>query len=803
MKTQLFFAVLTALAIVHGLTALPLREDTHVNVWVVAHSHDDVGWLMTIDDYFVFEVQYILDNVVTELLANPKRKYIQVEVAFFERWWHQQTDTRKAEVKRLVDSGQFEFILGGMCMHDEATTHYDGIINQLSLGHKFLMDTFGVVPKVGWHIDPFGASSSLPWLYHDIGFEGHIINRIDYRLKNSFMQNKSMEFNWRGARSHGDKKDMFTHVMDNHYCTPEGFSWEHGVTQNLPHGDGDAPIIIKPPSQMTQPNVEQRAAQFLQMARTRAAYYKTANILIPFGCDFTYQNARMVFKNLDLLMDYINENSERLNAKVQYSTLSDYMAAVKRDGANWPLWQQDFFPYADNSASYWTGYFTSLPALKGYGRVSESVLHNAEMMMQMAIIERSLDEDAQSSKLSLLRDATAVLQHHDGITGTERKVVAEDYTNRLSIGLGKAKEVAADMIALLVTKSGSVVPNMTSSAEKIKSNLAAGLITPVVLFSSLGSPRKTYVKIPVPVQQLRVEDAQGNMVASQTNPAFNGTEYTLFFAADIPPVGFSTYYIMSGNSNSLGQAKDVLSDDETIQNSFYRITVSGLNKALSSIHLLRSRKTLEITQKFFTYASANYQPSGAYIFHPNGPAALLTTSAPQITLIQGPLVSEVVFTWSSLNIKQAIRLYEGLSRPFIENEGAVGPIQTGQEIVSRFLTNISSGSKLHTDSNGLENQERINNPNGRPGDYDHGAQIGGNFYPSTSRAFIKDTEMQFTVLVDRSIAVASLESGSIEFMVHRRCQMDDYRGVGEPLNDATSVLTRGNTHSFSRLENMF
>ena len=52
-------------------------------------------------------------------------------------------------------------------------------------------------------------------------------------------QKQQLEFIWRGSRSLGAEAQMFTHVMDSHYCTPKGFNWEHGVTQDLPVGDGE------------------------------------------------------------------------------------------------------------------------------------------------------------------------------------------------------------------------------------------------------------------------------------------------------------------------------------------------------------------------------------------------------------------------------------------------------------------------------------------------------------------------------------------------------------------------------------
>ena len=37
-------------------------------------------------------------------------------------------------MKQLLDRGQLEFINGGWCMNDEATTDYNAIIDQMSLG---------------------------------------------------------------------------------------------------------------------------------------------------------------------------------------------------------------------------------------------------------------------------------------------------------------------------------------------------------------------------------------------------------------------------------------------------------------------------------------------------------------------------------------------------------------------------------------------------------------------------------------------------------------------------------------------
>ena len=44
-------------------------------------------------------------------------------------------------------------------MHDEATPYYTDMIDQTTLGHRFLAEELDVVPRIGWQIDPFGHSA--------------------------------------------------------------------------------------------------------------------------------------------------------------------------------------------------------------------------------------------------------------------------------------------------------------------------------------------------------------------------------------------------------------------------------------------------------------------------------------------------------------------------------------------------------------------------------------------------------------------------------------------------------------------
>lgn len=60
-------------------------------------------------------------------------------MAFFQRWWQEQTETTKDIVRGLVASGQLEFINGGWCMNDEAAAHYVDIVDQMSFGLMYVL----------------------------------------------------------------------------------------------------------------------------------------------------------------------------------------------------------------------------------------------------------------------------------------------------------------------------------------------------------------------------------------------------------------------------------------------------------------------------------------------------------------------------------------------------------------------------------------------------------------------------------------------------------------------------------------
>jgi hypothetical protein len=87
-------------------------------------------------------VQYVLDGIYDTLIKDPNKKFTYVEMAFFTKWWEEQDDEVKQNVKTLVKNGQLAFVNGGWSMSDESNMHYEDFINNMKAGHDFLRETF-------------------------------------------------------------------------------------------------------------------------------------------------------------------------------------------------------------------------------------------------------------------------------------------------------------------------------------------------------------------------------------------------------------------------------------------------------------------------------------------------------------------------------------------------------------------------------------------------------------------------------------------------------------------------------------
>ena len=151
-----------------------------------------------------------------------------------------------------------------------------------------------------------------------------------------------------------------------------------------------------------------------------------------------------------------------VSVQAKFGTLTDYFNAVRerKQASTFPVLSGDFFTYADRDDHYWSGYFTSRPFYKCLDRTLESSLRSvtlasllqvakyisilisysrdrsAELLYTAALTEakrrdeKSFPHDHLMSLLVRARRSLGLYQHHDGVTGTAKDHVVEDYGQR-------------------------------------------------------------------------------------------------------------------------------------------------------------------------------------------------------------------------------------------------------------------------------------------------------------------------------------------------------------------------------------
>lgn len=491
-------------------------------------------------------------------------------------------------------------------MHDEAATHYMGMIDQTSLGHQFLSKEFGVVPKVGWQIDPFGHSATQGGLLtSSVGFDALYFGRIHYVDLLNRQTAAECEGLWSSAPDSSSVFWGLTGSYGGNYGAPEGFCFDVLC--------GDDPLVG-----LERTALVDRIKLFTKNALGKQANQtKGRNIMLTMGMDFQYSNARKNFENLDLLIDATRDaiGSGEINTsdflgedrfddvKIFYSTpekytqckYADFVNAkqskegdaeiTKYNPAEWSTSPKtnDFFPYADCEHCYWTGYFTSRQGLKRMERVGSSFLHAARQIESISKLNIPKEEgtplitDAwNASPLYELDDAMGVVQHHDGVSGTSKQHVAYDYAKRIAAGMNKASIFVTDALQKLLLKSdgGVQLDNLTycnllnetictvsQEATKKEGNKEDIYI---ILYNALAKQRHEVVSLPIDsssrfvVEQLTIEGwvTIDNEVMANENYAQVkwAASNLLFFEVELPPLGVSIYRVASLQDKQLSSA---------------------------------------------------------------------------------------------------------------------------------------------------------------------------------------------------------------------------------------------------------
>ena len=153
------------------------------------------------------------------------------------------------------------------------------MVDQTTLGHRYITQQFGVVPTVTWQIDPFGHSATQAALFGPLsGMDAVFFARIDYQDKRRRAATRELEMVWRSSPSLGEKAQVFAGAFpgDYLYFAPPGFCYDVGCSDPVIQNNKSLPGY----------NLDTIVDAFVETALGQAAQTNGNNIMWTLGGDF-------------------------------------------------------------------------------------------------------------------------------------------------------------------------------------------------------------------------------------------------------------------------------------------------------------------------------------------------------------------------------------------------------------------------------------------------------------------------------------------------------------------------------------
>jgi alpha-mannosidase len=497
-------------------------------MWMVSHFHYDPVWwntqgqftearlLLPGDDGQLPEVRTAFELVRLHLDAarsDPDYKFVLAEIDYLKPHFDAHPEDRE-DLLRLIAEGRIEIVGGSYNEPNTNLTCAESTIRNAIYGLGYQRDVLGGDIQAAWMLDAFGHDPGYPGLMAAAGLTESAWARGPFHQwgpqrtvgDNLRMQFPS-EFEWVSP----DGAGLLTAYMPNHY----GAGW---VTQ------GAADLA----------GAEREAlAQFETLAPVAA----TRNVLLPVGADHVIPSRWATAIHRDW-------NSRYVWPRFVTALPREFFAAVRTDAAQRDIW---LTPQTRDMNPVYPGKDVSYIDTKQAQRAAETAVLDGERLATLAWLAGAPypAESLDKAWRQLVFGA-----HHDAITGTESDQVYLDLLGGWREAWERGDRVRQGAARYLSGLADTSPPGDLADAH------------PVVVFNTLSWPRSGLVTTTLhfPARGpdwITLHDQSGAEVpflAEETRRHGDGTlaGITLIFRADVPAVGYRTYW--AGAAGAPGEA---------------------------------------------------------------------------------------------------------------------------------------------------------------------------------------------------------------------------------------------------------
>jgi alpha-mannosidase len=324
------------------------------------------------------------------------------------------------------------------------------------------------------------------------------------------------------------------------------------------------------------------------------------------------------------------------------------------------------------------GCYTTHGDIKRYNRMCERLLVDAEKLSAMA---------GMSSKKELLEAWRNVLfnQFHDILDGS---AVGETYVHAAE----RARQAIETANRIIEESAGKIAQSVKLSASG----------QPIVVFNTLSWDRKDIVKVKVTRDLMPkhpcVVDAQGRRSAVQTDGDI------VLFIAEVPSLGYSTYYLSEGEQ----EERVLVNDQLVLENEELKVELDRNSGAIKSLYdklnkrlVIKSPRddaTMPIMSNLLQVLYETPAAMSAWVIGQISRVENLLKGARVEILDRGPVRARVRVTHehSKSEIAQEITIYSGIPRVDFQTSiswGEIGNEETEAPMLKASFTPLLGSSK--------------------------------------------------------------------------------------------------------------
>ena len=165
-----------------------------MRVHMIGNAHIDPVWL--------WPWQAGADEALATMSAAADRcdEYPEFIFTRGEAWLYQQIEKLNPglfrRIRKHVERGQWHITGGQFLQPDLNLPTEAGLHRQIAHGHRYFRDRFGVAPTIGYNVDSFGHTASLPDILVAHGYTGYVFRRPEQHQ----VPLAANTFVWRGIK---------------------------------------------------------------------------------------------------------------------------------------------------------------------------------------------------------------------------------------------------------------------------------------------------------------------------------------------------------------------------------------------------------------------------------------------------------------------------------------------------------------------------------------------------------------------------------------------------------------------------